>query len=367
MLVYFSFFVFLSGLIFLAGKVTSGQRVFLLFIVFTVLVVFSGLRGLVGSDTLSYLTFYDQFKDPELLRSYLTRMEPIFVLLVWVHGYLLDSKLLYLIMMSCFQAWLLYLVFERSREGLLFLLFYILLFYLNFHFNITRAGVATMLLLLSLTADSKKVKLLAALMAPGFHFSVLFFYPLLFMRLDSRRFLFLTILATLVLFLLFKNMDYFFAKYQSYLGYMQSGSSGVSLAGVLIALNVLVSIVLLRSPSRVLLGSSLLLLLALVVEVYHPIGYRLVNIGLLFYLYFLLEHLACHKSRLCYIFFWAPVLMVFTLSLHNMLNERAVLEARIASGESLDDALKSTYIPYEFYWQDSDVSQLQYSHSLSLD
>lgn len=367
MFVYFSFFVSLTGLIFLAGKAPLGQRNFLLLIIFAVLIVFAGLRGLVGSDTISYLNFYDQFKDPEALRNYLTKMEPIFVLLVGGHGYLLDSKLLYLIMMSCFQTWLLYLVFEKSRKGLLFLLFYILLFYLNFHFNIARAGVATMLLLLSLTTDSKKVKVLAVLMAPGFHFSVLFFYPLFFVKLDLRRFLFLAIFVIFALLLLFKNIDYFFAKYQSYLEYMQSGSSEVSLAGALIALNVLISIILLRSPSRMLLGSSLLLLLALIVEIYYSIGYRLVNMGLLFYLYFFLEYLSYRRYKWCYIFCWAPVFMVFTLSLHNMVNERSVLEARIASGESLDNALKSTYIPYEFYWQDSDVSQLQYSHSLSLD
>lgn len=354
--VYLCFFFILSGLIFLASRVPAHQARILSFVIFILLIGFAGLRGLVGSDTVSYFLFYEQFKEPEVVSNYLTKMEPVFVLLLTLHSNVIDSKFLYLFMLSSFQAWLLWLVYKKSNSKYLFLFFYVLIFYLNFHFNITRAAIAAMLLLVSLTSDSGKVRVIAALLAPGFHFSVLFFYPLFFTRMNIKYFLLLAAFSLVGLFGVYQYLDFFVAKYRSYEGYM-SGAGGVSLAGGLFFINVLVSIVILRRVSFVFLWASCLLLLSLIISEFYPIGYRLVTIGLLIYLYFLLEELSARGSRVSYFFFWAPVCLAFSVFMYGLVNEVSVLESRIAAGENLSDSLRSTYIPYEFYWQDSDLGR----------
>lgn len=355
--VYLCFFFILSGFIFLASRVPTHQARILGFIIFILLIGFSGLRGLVGSDTVSYFLFYEQFKDLETVSDYLTKMEPVFVLLLTLHSNVIDSKFLYLLMMSAFQAWLLFLVYKRSGSKYLFLFCYVLIFYLNFHFNITRAAIAAMLLLVALTSESGKVKLIAALLAPGFHFSVLFFYPLFFTRMSFKYFLMLAIFSLIGLLVIYQYLDFFLAKYHSYENYMSGRSTGVSLAGVLFFINVLVSVFILRKVSIVFLWVSCLLLLSLIVNEFYPIGYRLVTIGLLLYFYFLLEELSARPSKLNYLFFWAPVFLAFSIFMYGLVNEVSVLEKRIAAGEDLDNSLRSTYLPYEFYWADDEVSE----------
>lgn len=355
--VYLCFFFILSGLIFLASRVPTHQARILGFIIFILLIGFSGLRGLVGSDTVSYFLFYEQFKDLETVSDYLTKMEPVFVLLLTLHSNVIDSKFFYLLMMSAFQAWLLCLVYKRSSSKYLFLFCYILIFYLNFHFNITRAAIAAMLLLVALTSESGKVKLIAALLAPGFHFSVLFFYPLFFTRMSFKYFLVLAVFSLIGLLAIYQYLDFFLAKYHSYENYMSGRSTGVSLAGVLFFINVLMSVFILRKVSIVFLWVSCLLLLSLIVNEFYPIGYRLVTIGLLLYFYFLLEELSARPSKLNYLFFWAPVFLAFSIFMYGLINEVSVLEKRIAAGENLDNSLRSTYLPYEFYWADDEVSE----------
>ncbi|WP_137821635.1 EpsG family protein [Pseudomonas sp. D(2018)] len=357
MFVYLCFFCFLSGLIFFASRVPVHQSRVIVYIVFVFLIGFAGLRGLVGSDTISYFLFYEQFKSPEVVSDYLTKMEPVFVLLLTLHSNVIDNKFLYLLMMSVFQVWLLWLVYKRSGSKYLFLFCYVLIFYLNFHFNITRAAIAAMLLLVSLTSESNRIKVIAAMLAPGFHFSVLFFYPLFFTRMSLRYFLVLAVFLLVGLLAIYNYLDFFVAKYHSYESYMSGRSTGVSLAGTLFFINTLVSIFVLRKVSFVFLWVSCLLLLSLVVNEFYPIGYRLVTIGLLLYFYFLLEELSTRTSRLNYLFFWAPVFLVFSIFMYGLVNEVSVLEKRIAAGDDLENSLHSTYIPYEFYWADEDVGE----------
>lgn len=357
MLIYSFFYLLVSGLILFAAKTAPVQAKFLTAVVFLILILFAGLRGLVGADTLSYLMFYDQFQDAEVVASYLTKMEPIFVLLVAVHGYLVDSKFLYILTVSLLQAWILYLVFKQSSKRYYFLLFYVLLFYLNFHFNVTRAAIASMLFLLALTSESKKVKFLTAILAPGFHVSVLFFYPLLFTHLNLKRFLLLVCSSVVGLLLVLQGFDYFAMKYNAYQNYLVGYSPGVSVYNVLIFISVLGSVVLLRKASLLYLAVSFFLLISLCVAEVFPIGYRLLSIGLLIYLFFLLEELSRGNYRLYYAFFWIPVALTFGSSFYGVLQETSRLEKRIEMGVGggLEFSLKSTYIPYQFYWADDDL------------
>ncbi|MCY1513223.1 EpsG family protein [compost metagenome] len=328
-----------------------------MFFIFLILLLFAGLRGLVGADTLSYLTFYDQFKDTGVVVDYLTKMEPIFVLLLAAHSQLIDSKFLYIFMMSLCQVWILYLVFSQSSNKYYFLLCYVLLFFINFHFNVTRAAVAAMLLLLALATDSTRVRLLAAIVAPGFHVSVIFFYPLFFSSLNLKRVLLLVALSVFVMFLVWQNFGYFVMKYNAYQDYLVGYSPGISIYNVVLAICVLASVVFFREVSFSYLAVSFFLLVSIVLAELFPIGYRLLSIALLLYFYFLLEELARGEYRLYYVFFWFPMLLTFGALFNGVINEVPSLEERIQMGvgEGLEESLKSTYIPYQFYWADDDL------------
>tara|TARA_R100001244_G_scaffold259_2_gene366 strand:- start:11375 stop:12232 length:858 start_codon:yes stop_codon:yes gene_type:complete len=279
-------------------------------------------------------------------------MEPLFVLFLAGHKYLFDNSFLYLLMMSVFQAFLLWKVCEHSSNKHLFLVAYVLLFYLNFHFNIARSAIATMLFLYSLCGKSRSVGLLAAVLAPGFHVSVLFFYPLLLPRLGLKYF-FLIVLSCFAAAAVFYQEIYNFSlKFQFYADYLRNAKSGVSVYGLLIVANVVASVFLFSRANFLFFGSSIFLIVSVVLYGYHPIAYRLITIALLLYLFFLLETLSCVRHSWGYIFFWAPVILTFGVLVHGVANEAEILNERINSGEPLEEALNSTYIPYEFYWDD---------------
>lgn len=358
MFVYSVFFSFTVGLLFLARKVGERQSSALTYVVFACLILFAGLRGLVGSDTLSYLQAYESLSSLENFLYLLGKMEPLFVLVLSIHKYLFDSPFFYLFMMSAFQALLLWKVCENSSNKSFFLISYVLIFYLNFHFNIARSAVATMLFLYALTSRSKGAGILAAAFAPGFHVSVLFFYPLLFLRLRLNH-----VLVVLLLFLAFCGVFYqeiydFSLKFMKYGEYLQGSSSGISIYGLLVMANVFVSVILFHRASVMFFGAALFLIMALLIYSFYPIGYRLVTVALLLYLFFLLEVLSAVKYSWYYMFFWAPVLLTFGAFVYAMTVEAEYLNARIADGEPRGDALESTYIPYEFYWVDKSIDDL---------
>lgn len=359
MFVYLGFLVLLAGLIFLASHAPPPQGKGIVFFIFIILIGFSGLRGIVGSDTASYLLFYERFKDYDVVKLYLTKMEPVFVLLLALHSNMIDSKFLYLLMMSFFQAWLLWLIYKRSSSRYLFLLSYIFVFYFNFHFNTTRAAIAIMLLLIALTSESKKAKIASALLAPGFHFSVLFFYPLLFTRITFKYIIASTLLLLLICFLAYQNLDYLILKYASYQDYSFKKTTPISITGLLFSFSIITSVVVLRTSSRLFFGAALFALIALGISEFYPIGYRLWIFAFLIYLYFLLEELSSRTSKVNYLLFWAPVSLYFIISIYSMYNETATLERRISEGEDLEEAFKSTYIPYEFYWDDKDIDDIR--------
>ncbi|MDT4832040.1 hypothetical protein FQZ97_655770 [compost metagenome] len=126
---------------------------------------------------------------------------------------------------------------------------------------------------------------------------------------------------------------------------------------IIIFASTFLSVILLRGVSPLYLAASLFLLLSLCIAEVFPIGYRLLSIGLLIYLFFLLEELSRKNYRLYYVFFWFPVILTFASSFYSVQQETARLEERIEMGigDELDASLKSTYIPYQLYWTDDDI------------
>jgi hypothetical protein len=352
MFVYASFFFLVVGFLLVARILPERQSSAVIYIVLVILILFAGLRGLVGSDTLSYLRAYEGLSNDDYFLYLLSTMEPLFVALLVGHKYLFDNSFLYLFMMSVFQVFLLWKVCENSSDRCLFLVAYALLFYLNFHFNIARSAIASMLFLYSLCSKSRSAGLLAAVLAPGFHVSVLMFYPLLLPRLGVKYFSIIVFICLAAAAVFYQEVYDFSLKFKFYADYLRRGASGVSIYGLLIMVNVVASVVLLSRANFLFFGSSLFLIVSIVLYGYHPIAYRFVTIALLLYLFFLLEALSRARYSWGYIFFWAPVILTFGVVVQGIANESDILNERINAGEPLEGALNSTYIPYEFYWDD---------------
>ncbi|MDQ7985753.1 EpsG family protein [Pseudomonas sp. G34] len=357
MLVYMLFFFFVVGAALVARKLPDYQSSILLGVIFFVLLLFAGLRGLVGSDTISYLSAYKNISDKDYFLYSVGRMEPLFVIFMWLHKNVFDSGLAYIFTMSLIQVVLLWKVCKYSSDKCLFLVAYVLIFYLNFHFNIARAAIASMLLLYSLCSRSRAASVLAAILAPGFHVSVLLFYPLFFSRLSLKVFSLFLLFCFFALVVFYEDFYEFSLKFRYYIDYLQ-GAVGFSLYGFLISINVLGSVLFLPRVGRLFLFSAFYLIVAVVAYSFYPIAYRFITIALLVYLFFLLETLSRLRYSWGYMFFWLPVILSFGILVYGISEERIILERRIASGEPLENALESTYLPYEFYWLDSGIDSL---------
>ncbi|MCW5656403.1 MAG: EpsG family protein [Burkholderiaceae bacterium] len=109
---------------------------------------FCALRGYVGTDTYSYHLMFQSGADldwGDLLQS----VEPAFAFLLRLTGHLTESSFVFIFLISLIQGILLLRLAQTSRRPAEFLLVYLAIFYLNFHFNILRAGTAVLLLLLA--------------------------------------------------------------------------------------------------------------------------------------------------------------------------------------------------------------------------
>jgi hypothetical protein len=153
------------------------------------LAAFAFLRGDVGTDTYTYHQQYFDFAavDNDILR--MLAIEPFFLLLIKLLSSIgglvgLRPETLstaYVAVIALFQGWLLMLLVRRLRNPGLFLLFYSATFYLNFQFNILRAGTATLLLCLSVLlldapADRRK-GFVVLLLTPVVHYGAILLVP----------------------------------------------------------------------------------------------------------------------------------------------------------------------------------------------
>jgi hypothetical protein len=156
-----------------------------LFCVFA-LTCFAALRGYVGTDTYAYHTMYSDFSNASLT-DVLGVVEPIFAFLMKAVALFSDDSFAFVVSMAILQGLLLAQVAATSKNPLDFLAIYVTIFYLNFHFNIVRAGTAVLLLILAMRVpkeDENQVKFYAfgaaAVMA---HYSAIIgFLPLLLLR-----------------------------------------------------------------------------------------------------------------------------------------------------------------------------------------
>lgn len=155
------------------------------------LAMFAALRGYVGTDTYAYHEMFDTLRHEDL-RAASGIVEPIFALMAKAVSQVSASAFVFVGAIAIVQGIVLYLIVARHSQPLVFLGLYVATFYVNFHFNILRGGLAALLLVLSATylLDGSRTRfLITGLLSVLSHYSsVLFFVPMSFVgqRIWSR-------------------------------------------------------------------------------------------------------------------------------------------------------------------------------------
>lgn len=353
MLVYISLWAVLIPALWLAEKVPSRQRQVLVFLSFAGMVFLPGLRGMVGPDTPSYLLIYNDIARDSAFSGRFGTIEPLFYILTFAHAKFFYSNSGYLFFISFLQGLLLYRCYKGAADRrFLFISIYLLVFYIEFHFNTLRAGLAALVFLAALQSSGRIKPWILLFVAAGFHISLLAFAPLLAVRYRRKFFLYSFIPFLVIVGVLVFNLDFFQAKLESYYEYLSEYSKGVSKSSVIYSSIVLMSFLLLRRVSGEYIVSGGLIVVFYLLYNFFPIVYRFVFLSAFFYLYYLQEEFVSRRSKLV-----TGMVLTALLSWHIFITIYGVFflesafQDRIKSGETrLIESLDSLYVPYDVYW-----------------
>lgn len=151
-----------------------------------IITIFSAVRGYVGTDTYSYhMMFVDN--NVEDIVDISKIIEPFFAILIKFTALITDNSFAFIALISIIQGLILVKLVETSKNPIDFLIIYVAVFYLNFQFNILRAGTAILLLVLanriSNEMENKKGFYLLGIAAVLIHYSaVIGFLPMVLIR-----------------------------------------------------------------------------------------------------------------------------------------------------------------------------------------
>lgn len=322
---------------------------------------FAALRGHVGTDTYAYHSMFSDFGN-ESWADVLGVVEPVFALLMKAVALFSDDSFAFVVSIAIIQGLLLARVATTSKNPLDFLAIYVTVFYLNFHFNIVRAGTAILLLILAMRvpkADDNQVKFYAyGVAAVLTHYSAIIgFLPLVLLRQRASN---AKMLAAGLLVLLMGAIYYFvtaeeflLAKYVTYAEILVPDvSNPVSLSFILaIPLYLLLYISAVSKRNRI--GLTLLFgvwfFTRWLTSIFTLFGRVeiIINAVLLFSMIELTLIGWRQKSRRIAVT-GLTVMWLFG-SLLSLQEEDAIL-ARIGGLESL--YVMSPFIPYKFIWDD---------------
>lgn len=357
MLTYLSFYccITLAALFFNSGSALVKKAC--IAFTFSILLLFSGLRGRVGSDTPQYIGYFQLSDSRAGAEFLLSILEPLFVALLVGLRYISDSNLFFIFVCSGLQSLLLLYIYKKSKNKN-FIFVYALIFYLNFHFNTLRAGFATLFFLAALAADRKTYRYLFLLAAPGFHFSILVFYPLIFFSGKALRVIpiIIVVLSVIIFFIGFSGFA--FDKLYSYDGYLVESGRASILFALANGVFYLVSAYFVRGISQYSFRSAIFLAICYGALMFFPIFYRFIILGHVIYFYGLLEGggKLNFQNKSSWLFLPLFVLL-FLQGAYGVYNESEALERRSRAGEDVVQALESTYIPYKFYWDDALIKE----------
>lgn len=322
------------------------------------LTAFAAMRGYVGTDTGAYHTMFADYAGESVV-DLATVVEPVFALLLTASASVSESSFVFVAAIAVLQGLLLLLVLSRHEQPAMFLAVYASTFYLNFHFNILRAGTAALFLLL--TVASLRARSRTGFYTYGFlsvlsHYSsVLFFLPL---NLVGRRlthglfWLAVSGAAAVGLMFVFVN-EARYVQYLTYVALFDAGDSveyGFGLLALFLLYAAIFALTVSRANYRLLtlllvlwgvtrLASNYLLFVSRV-EV-------IINLMLVFLLLGQETRRGARGARTL------AVALLVMLNLYGNIGRLEATDQSTRGGFAADPYRRnSTYIPYRFAWEE---------------
>jgi hypothetical protein len=202
MIFYFFITVILFFILYLASSCERKYQNVYYFIFFSVLFLLAGLRGDVGQDTFSYQQHYINLIDFDSFLKILTSREPLLYIVMYPHKLLFDDYTGFLLCISLLQISLLFYATKNMYHRSTFLAIYILVIFIEYHFNLLRASLALLFFLCSMRAvvTNKRQSIIFFCLALLSHLSALIFLPVLLisLKLKVRGFVFIIVFFALL-------------------------------------------------------------------------------------------------------------------------------------------------------------------------
>jgi hypothetical protein len=345
------YFLFFSTCIFLLFLSTSenkklSQLSFLA--VFSILAIFSGIRGDVGQDTHSYQLIYESLESTSDLFSLLGKMEPVYVIFMYLHKNIIDNVTLLFFMTSTVQAILLYYASKPLKHRRFFLIVYLLVFYLEFHFNTLRASVSLLLFLTALSSQKKKNKIIFNCLACLTHISIL---PFVFIAISgySRLLKYSLIFIIVLIVFIFHSLGYSEAFIGKAIRYGLLDIKGIEVNIIFLGLIILgIAMIFLESRiSKSLLFSFVFLSLSFFIYSSTDIGYRIYFMVSIVFVYICSKQKLFSISKLSLRPFFAFLVCLYVVTGLLRWNSYYDEKAQIIDGEG--GRLDFTMMPYQTF------------------
>lgn len=348
--------VLMLGTLFMAaGRRFKSFDTFFYSLLFFLLALVAGLRGDVGQDTYQYGRIYYAMTDVEALKLVLMRQEPLVNLLMYIHNKFFGNYTGFLFLMALVQAGVLFYAVRNIYYRGLFLVFYLLVFYLEFHFNVLRAGTAAIFFMAALSDIRLSIKkaIVWAVLALFSHVSIVVVFPVLLARagLGVKRFLMVCAISVFVMATLYFIFSELIALKLSIYDLLDTSSFRVPLVTLFLSLIVSASLLMTRNKCFDIIVSVVVMLVVFSFYSFSDIAYRLMNIAMVVFMFLMFEERAVWRASGQLIA--KPIIIggVVLLSWFSFLRLAYVVDEpaeRYASGEGL---YEFSYIPYEFYFE----------------
>ncbi|WP_445425013.1 EpsG family protein [Alishewanella sp. HL-SH06] len=348
----YSFVLLLSlGLWFTSYRYPELKSIFI-FILVLCFFILAALRGEVGADTFAYDEIYQRY----LQSSYGVfelRFEPAFVLIMKISSYISDSSQFVIFFYALFQAVLLFFIAKKIKFPFLFLFIYFLTFYLQFHLNTIRVGLAVLLFIYSLQLNSARSSLFFLLLAVINHFSILLLIPIWMVYKDMLNWKLIIALILIFSLFLWAIFDYFLIKVALY---FQTEDSKISLSGIALLLFispflVYITLSMLRMKFSVkMLVYNSFLVSSVVGILYVDIFYRLHTLLGLFMLFLIANDKLGFKKLYSKVAFSSVFVLSITVpAIYSVLTE----QSNVAKANGISSVeFRYTFIPYDFFFNE---------------
>lgn len=331
------------------------------YMVVVVITAFAALRGYVGTDTYAYHRMFENFSTESMAET-VQFTEPLFVALIKLAASVSENSFVFVGLIALVQGLILLRLIKVSKKPADMLAVYIAVFFVNFEFNILRAGTSILLLMAARQVWKEKNGTLfyfftfAAVFA---HYSaVVAALPMIFMRENrmSLKILVLILVVPLIAAVSFLLVSP--GQIEKYVGYIEQARAG-SEASYGVGFFILILLYFLLYLSAV-TKKNFLPLTALFLS---WITIRWLSNHILFLdrieiivnalmLYGIVEKRIAGWQRQTQA---AALICLTFLSLYGTLDGLEKSDAGARGMETLDDKIAantSPYIPYKFFWNE---------------